>query len=329
MSERRRWKLPVQILASALIVGALLYSAEPGEVLAAVRQADMRWVLAGMCIKLVGLFLHEVRLWVTLLAWRRTPFFHVMSIGFLSGLMNALLPIRGGDLIAMGLLQRELDVPAPAAVAAVGITAFIEAAVFGLFLLAVIAFGASDWEELVGAARTAQAQGWLTLAIFGAVFGSVGLVLVSRRLRKGEPEPEKKGVVALVRETVVQAGTGMTAWGPVAGNVVLAFAQVAAVVVAFWTLLPALGLELDFPVLAVCGVIALGSMAAIVLPPSTAAGTAATAVFVLGAFGVSEADALAYTALTWIVASGPPFIVGFIPALRRMGRIGELIRGKP
>lgn len=321
-----RWKLPLQLVASALILGALIYSAEPEEVLVAIRKADLRWVVAATAIKLLGLVLHELRLWVTLLAWRRTPLGHVLSIGFVSGLMNTVLPVRGGDIIAMGLLKKELDVPAPAAVAAVGITGFLEAAAFGVFVLAVIVLGASDWEQLVGAAETAQAQGWLTLAVFGAVFGSVAVVVLGRRLG-GEPKPDKKGVLALVRETVVQAGTGLSAWGPLAANLALAVVQVSAVVFSFWALLPALGLELEFPLLAVCGVIALGSVAAVVLPPTTAAGTAATAVFVLGAFGVVEADALAFTALTWVANSVPPLLVGLVPSLRRIGQLGELIRG--
>ena len=330
MSRRSpRWKLPAQLLASALILGALLYSAEPDAVVAALKRADLRWVLAACLIKTCGLALHEIRLWVTLLAWRRTPFWHVLSIGFVSGLMNTVLPVRGGDLIAMGLLKRERDVPTPAAVAAVGITGFLEAAAFGVFVLGVVLVGASEWEQLVGAAQTAKAQGWLSLAVFGAVFGSVGLVLVGRRLRRSEPEPERKGIVELFRETIVQAGTGLSAWGPLAANLVLAAIQVAAVVGSFWAVLTALGLDIEFPLLAVCGVIALGSVAAVVLPPTTAAGTAATAVFVLGAFGVSEADALAFTALTWVANSGPPLVVGLVPSLKRIGRMGELLRGEP
>jgi len=326
MKRGSRWKLPLQIIASAAILGALLWSANPDEVAAALAGADLRWVAAACCIKATGLMLHELRLWVSLLAWRRPPLWHVLTIGFVSGLLNTVLPIRGGDLIAMGLLKKELDIPTPAAVAAVGITGFLEAAAFGVFVLGVVLLGASEWEQLVGAAETARAQGWLTLAVFGAVFGSVGLVFVGRRLGRSEPEPEKKSVLDLIRETVVQTGAGLSAWGPLAANLALAAVQVAAVVGSFWCLLPALGLEIELSLMAVCGVIALGSVAAVVLPPSTAAGTAATAVFVLGAFGVSEADALAFTALGWVANSLPPLVIGLVPTLRRIGRIGELLR---
>ncbi|MCP4808323.1 MAG: flippase-like domain-containing protein [Proteobacteria bacterium] len=329
MSERRSgwWKIPAQVLASAVVLYVLVRQADPMAVLAALSEASVAWVLIAAAVKALGLALHELRLWVMLQAWRKTPIMPVLSIGFLSGLLNSVLPIRGGDLVAMGLLRKELDVSTPAAVAAVGITGFVEAAVFGVFVLGVMVLGASEWEQLVGVAETAAAQNWLTLAVFGATIGAVGLGVLGRKLRSDAPTESRPGVVQLVRDTVVQTGTGLTSWGPIAANVGLAAVQVLLVVGSFWAILPALGLHVEFPLLAVCGVVALGSIAAVVLPPSLGAGAAATSVFVLGAFGVSEADALAFTAISWIANSVPPFILGIGPLTKRIGRIGELVRG--
>ena len=321
------WKIPAQIIASIAVLYVLIQQADLDKIRIALEGTDLRWLLFAAVVKTLSLSLHEVRLWVTLHAWKKTPFLPVLAIGYLSGLLNSVLPIRGGDLVAMGLLKKELGVSGPAAVAAVGITGFLEAAAFGVFVLGVIVIGASEWQALVGVAETAAAQNWLILLVFGAVFGGVGVAVLGKRLAGDEPSEPRPGPIQLIRETIVQTGTGLTAWGPMVANVALAIVQVLLVVAAFWALLPALGLDIELPILAVCGVVALGSMAAIVLPPSLGAGTAATAVFVLGAFGVSEADALAFTAISWLAASVPPFFLGLVPMIRRIGRLGELVRG--
>ena len=216
----------------------------------------------------------------------------------------------------------------PAAVAAIGLTGFLEAALFGVFLLGVVLAGATRWEELLGTAMTRQATGTLTLMTLGAVFGSVALVLIARRLR-AQPEPTGPGPLALIRETIARTGEGLSASWLLALNLGLAAIQVALVVLSFWAVLPALHLDVPFSLLAVCGVIGVGSFASVVLPPSFGAGTAATSVFVLGFFGVSEPAALAFTALSWVANTVPPLLCGLVPLLNRIGSLGEVLRRSP
>ena len=325
------WKLPLQLLASILVLAVLAHDAELDRVGAALAEADLGYVALAFTLKLAGLTLHEIRLWIAIRAYRPASLWRVAIIGYVSGLANSVLPVRGGDLICVGLLRQELKVPTPVAAAAVGITGFLEAAVFGVFTLGVVVFGASRWEEMLGAAQTAEAKSWLTVAVVGAVFGAVAIVFLGRRLG-GKPEdegPKRPGPVQLLRETVVSTGEGLTAWGHMLANVGLAIIHVALVVASFWALFPALGLDLDYPLIAACGVIAIGSVAAVVLPPTMAAGTAATSIFVLGFFGVTEAQALAFTALSWCSNTLPPLVTGFVPLVRRIGRIRELLRGEP
>lgn len=309
-----------------VVIVLLVRDAQWERVRDAMLGASLGWVALGILVKTISLTLHEVRLWTSLKAAGETPpVGPVIAIGYVSGLLNTVLPVRGGDLLAIGLLKRELKVPVPAAVAGIGLTGFLEAALFGVFLLGVVVAGASRWEELLGTAMTRQATGTLTLMTLGAVFGSVVLVLIARRLR-AEPQPDRPGVVALMKETIARTGEGLSAWGLLAVNLALAALQVAVVVLAFWSVLPALHLEVPFSLLAVCGVIGVGSFASVVLPPSFGAGAAATSVFVLGFFGVTEPDALAFTAIAWVVNTVPPLLCGLVPLIQRIPMLGQLLR---
>ena len=109
-------------------------------------------------------------------------------------------------------------------------------------------------------------------------------------------------------------------------NLILAAVQVVFVVGCFAALLPTVGLELepDMPLMAVSGVIAFGALSAIVLPPSLGAGPAVAAVFVFGMFGVSEDQALAFAAMSWIANTAPVVLLGFVPLWRRLRHFGSL-----
>jgi uncharacterized membrane protein YbhN (UPF0104 family) len=316
----------LQLGASLVVLFLLLREADPAAVWGAIEGASIPFLILATVLKILGVSLHELRLWLALKPYKEVPIGPVFGIGYLAGLLNVVLPVRGGDLLAIALLKRELDVPGPAALAAVGLTGFFEAAVFGVFLLCVMAFGATQWEALLGAAETFQAMGTLTGLTLGAVFGSAVLVLVARKLSaKPQEGPPKPGILSLIRESIVRTGEGLSAWGPLAANLALAALQVILVVASFWALLPALGLSVAYPVLATCGVIAIGAMAAIVLPPGLGAGQAAAAVFVLGFFGVSEAEAIAFTALSWVSNTVPPLVTGIGPLVGRLGRVREIL----
>jgi uncharacterized membrane protein YbhN (UPF0104 family) len=316
----------LQLGASGVVLFLLLREADPSAVWGALQGASLPFLILATLLKIVGVSLHELRLWLALKPYKKVPLGPVFGIGYLAGLLNVVLPVRGGDLLAIGLLKRELDVPGPAALAAVGLTGFFEAAVFGIFLLCVMAFGATQWEALLGAAETMQAMGTLTGLTLGAVFGSAVLVLLARKLSAKPQDAEPKpGILSLIRESIVRTGEGLSAWGPLAANLGLAALQVVLVVASFWALLPALGLTVAYPLLATCGVIAIGAMAAIVLPPGLGAGQAAAAVFVLGFFGVGEAEAIAFTALSWISNTIPPLVTGIGPLVSRLGRVREIL----
>lgn len=320
--KRRRLLLVVQLAGSALVLALLVREARWSEVRDALARVDESWLALALLAKAGAVLAREARLWVALLPWGRPPpLRRVLSIGLVAGLVNNVLPARGGDLLGVGLLHREARVPATAALAAMGITSVIEAAVFGAFLLLLALTQAERFGELLGPAEVARATSGLTLVTVFVVFAAVALVLVGRRLSAPAAPTPGGGPGAWLRQAVVDTGKGLAALPSLAGNTLLALLQVGLVVLSLRLLLPALGLDPPMPMLAASSVLAVGSLAAVVLPPSLAAGGAASAVGVLAGFGVGTADALAFATLTWVVQMGPVGALGIGPLWARLGRL--------
>lgn len=318
------WVFPFQILASLGVIALLVGQADGARIREELAGASVGWLLIATLIKAASLTLHEVRLWISLWPDYRRPGWPVIAIGYTSGLANAVLPARGGDIVAAALLKKEVDVPVPAALAAVGVTALLEALVFALFLLGVMVVGATQWEQLIGPQKAQQAKLLLIgCCIFALLVAAVSIVMARRK--KGD-DSERKGLVGLIRGILEATGSSLGAGRYVVLNLILAAVQVVFVVGCFAALLPTVGLELepDMPLMAVSGVVAFGALSAIVLPPSLGAGPAVAAVFVFGMFGVSEDQALAFAAMSWIANTAPVVLLGFVPLWRRLRHFGSL-----
>ena len=319
------WVFPFQIIASIGVIALLVGQADVTRIREELAGASIGWLLIATLIKAASLTLHEIRLWISLWPDYRRPGWPVIAIGYTSGLANAVLPARGGDIVAAALLKKEVNVPVPAALAAVGVTALLEALVFALFLLGVMVIGATQWEQLIGPEKAQQAKILLIgCCIFALIIAGVSIAM-ARRKRRDDSE-KKKGLVPLITGILEATGSSLGAGRYVLLNLILAAVQVVLVVGCFAALLPTVGLQLepDMPLMAVSGVIAFGALSAIVLPPSLGAGPAVAAVFVFGMFGVSEDQALAFAAMSWIANTAPVVLLGFVPLWRRLRHFGSL-----
>ena len=312
-ANRSRWWLPAaQVAGSALVIALLLREADTEAVLGFLRQSSPGWLALALVVKALALVLHEVRLWLAFNPPRPPPR-RTVAIGLAAGLLNTVLPMRAGDVIAIAMLKRECRVSVGKATAAIGVSSFLEAALFGCLLLGVLVAGAGRFDELIDAASHREALQWVTVATLGGVALATGAVILGRRLRP-EPEPDRPSPLALLRETLRQTSGSLGAPARLGMHVGLAAVDVLATVGAFALLLPAVGLDVPLPFLAASGVLAVSALASIVLPPTYGAGPAAASVAVLAAFGVDAAGALAFAAGYWVVSQAPAAVLG-LPCL--------------
>ena len=72
----------------------------------------------------------------------------------------------------------------------------------------------------------------------------------------------------------------------------------------------ALGIEVALPFSISAIILAFAALASILLPPSYGAGPAAAIVFVFALFNLSEAQALAYSTIWWLISQVPAALTG-------------------
>ena len=316
MSDRARawvWRA-VQLAASALVLVLLSRDVDASALRGIRGRLAPGWLIVALLIKTFTLYLHEQRLW---LAFNppRPPLRRVLGIGFAAGVLNLVLPGRAGDIASVAMLRRETGVTVGAATAAVGVASFLEAAVFGSLLLGVLGLGARRWQEVLGAEAHGLALQWVTIGTLGGVAAAVAATVISRRLRPADtPTNTGPAPVEILRETLRQAGSNFSTPAAMASNVGLAIVQVVGMVAAFALAFPAVGIEIPLPMLAAAGVLAVSSVASIVLPPSFGASPATASVAVLTVFGVTQGDALAYAAAWWVISQLPATFIG-LPCL--------------
>lgn len=320
-----RWRsLVLQLLGSALVIHLLLRHADIEQLRSALIMVHPGWLLLSLPIKALSVTIHELRLYLALSAWTKPQFLRVLGIGYTSGVVNTVVPLRSGDMLAVALLKLECRVSTTAAITAVGLASVLEAVVFGVVLLVLMALQGPGWAAGVAQLELGSAIRDMGLVTALATMGVVGLVIVLRRLHQrallhqSAPGPGLLGRLA-------DAGRGMGAISLIA-NAVLALVQVACVFGTLLVLFRALGLA-PAPALLAAGLTqAGGSLAATVLPQTLGAGQAASAVLVLATFGIPTAPALALAALMWASHQTVTFVLGLLPLWRRLGRLAELRR---
>ena len=302
-------RLVLQLLFSGLILLLLVHDVDWSGVLRTLEQGSIKWLIAALLFKTLSLIVHETRLWLAL-PRPRPPVQNVISLGLAAGVLNLALPARAGDLAAIAFMERECKVPVPVGTAAVGVTSFLEAALFAFFLLAVMGLGAAQWASIVGDAS--QAVVWISAGISLGCLVLGTMALLGKRWEQDPPSPN--AFIQLIKQTVVETSAIVRDVRYLGVQTAAAAAQVVLVVAAFSLAMQASGAGLDNPIAAASMVLGIASLAAFVLPPTMAAGPAAASALVLPLFGANESAALAYAGTYWLVAHLPAMVMG-IPAL--------------
>ena len=299
----------IQVLLSAAILFALLRDIETEGVVNTLKGGSWWWLVAAMGVKTSALIVHECRLWLAL-PKPRPPARTVVSLGLAAGVLNLALPARAGDVAAIAFMERECKIPPSVGTAAVGVTSFLEAALFGFFLLAVIGLGAAQWTHLVGDGSTAIF--WISAGI-GCGCAVLFLMAVIGKRWEGNTE-SGHAALQFIKRTVVETSAVVRDARYLGVQTAAAALQVILVVSAFSLAVPASGAILEDPLAASSLVLGVSSLAAFVLPPTMAAGPAAASAMVIPLFGGTESAALAYAVCYWLVAHIPAMTMG-LPAL--------------
>jgi hypothetical protein len=322
-APRRRWaSLGLQLLGSIGVLFLLLRHGELDQLRHALAMVHPGWLLLAIPVKAISVAMHELRLYLALRPWGRPSITRVLGIGFTSGLVNTIVPLRGGDMLAVALLKLECRTSTPAAITAVGVASVVEAVAFGLVLLVILLVQGPSWAAGVAQLELGSALRDMGLITAAVTMVAVGLVIVLRRLyRRDDAQADTRGPGLLGRLADAGRGLGLAT---LAVSTILALVQVAFVFAVLLVLFRALGLAPTPALLAAGMTQAGGSLAATVLPQTLGAGQAASAVLVLATFGVPTPQALALAALIWATHQVVTLLLGGVPLWRRLGRLTEL-----
>ncbi len=324
-ASHRRWpSLLLQLLGSGLVILLLVRHAELDRLRDAMAMVDPVWLVLVLPVRAVAVALHELRLWLALRPWGTPPVGRVLGVGFTAGLANTLVPLRGGDVLAVALLRAECGVSTAAAVTAVGVASVLEALVFGVVLMLLLLIQGAAWAAGVAEIDLGTALRDLALITAAVTMGAAALVLALRQLhRRAAPKAEAPPAGLLARLADAGRGLGLST---LAWNGALAFVQVVFFLASMLVLFRAMGLDVAPALLAAGMLQAAGSLAATVLPQTLGAGQAASTVLVLASFGVPTAPALATAAMLWATHQVVTLLLGGVPLWRRLGRLVELRR---
>lgn len=296
------------------------------EFASALRDLQPAWLVAAWAVYLAALWTRAWRWRLVLsphLALPPRDAFALMVIGYAA---NNVLPVRAGELLRAGLLQRERGAAWSVGLGTIVVERIVDGLVLAVFLAGTIAVAGGS-----GVLRTLALAGAGAFLLAGALIallaarGGGARALTAAALRL---------LPAVLRDRVERWGRGfrdgLTAlrgwriWTAVVALSALSWALESAM---YWLTGLALGLELHpLLYLGVCGAANLAIAA-----PSTAGGIGPFEFFareVAVAFGATAAVATAYALVLHVVLLAPVTVLGLILLWRREGGLRSLLRAR-
>jgi uncharacterized protein (TIRG00374 family) len=295
---RRHDGLVLRVVASVVLLGAVLAYADVGDVARALRDASWGWFVAAVALMTVATVVGAVRWRILLEGAEIGVSAPAATRAFAASLfLNNVLPTSvGGDAVRAWLVGRASGRLVRAATATVVDKATALACLVGVAWIAVLADSGAVPRSLVVA--LAWVTLGLTLAAILAALVATGVRPLLRRLPERFASIAREGWITLR----LSARSPRVLWA----LVVLGLAYQALAVGVLVLLGKTLGLELSFPLMAVSAAIVLLAM----LAPISIGGLGVREggfVLLLGEAGVSAAEATSLSllsAVTILVASG-------------------------
>lgn len=287
--DRRLW---LGLAVSALFVLLLLWQVDTGEVLEALRGVRPGWLMLALAVYMAGLWLRALR-WKLVLgpsvAVGMSDTFSLVLIGYAA---NNVLPVRGGEVVRAGLLQRRHGAPWALGLGTILVERVLDGIVLAVFLAVAVALAGGS--PLLRGLALAAGGGSVVAALL-----IVGLDVAPRRAGA------LVGALPRVLPGALQRRARSWIEGFVLGLTTLHgprdWTRVIAVTAASWALeaasywLAGLAFGLDIPAPLYLGLCAAANLA--IAAPSTAGGVGPFEFFartVAIAHGVASGAATAY-----------------------------------
>ncbi len=235
--------LAIQAVVVAISMAVLVWRVDVLEALRRLDNVEPGWALGGMVLFTVSKGIHAYR-WRVLLGRPDVPLRPLVSIFMVSNLVNALVPLRAGDLVRIELPSRLLKLPRAALASNV---LFVESLFDGLAFLVLVAVAGfvlgEGVRELPG------------LTIFVAIVALAFVVLVFLARWELPSDPARSRLLVVVPDSareraaslLAQLQEGMASLREVRHTIVSLIISVAAWVAevgVYWMMGRALGLEL-------------------------------------------------------------------------------------
>ncbi len=235
--------LALQAVLVAISMAVLLWRVDVLEALRRLDNVEPGWALAGMAMFTISKGIHAYR-WRVLLARPDVPLRPLVSIFMVSNLVNALLPLRAGDLVRIELPSRLLKLPRAALASNV---LFVESLFDGLAFLVLVAVAGFVLDEGV------RELPGLTIFVTIVALASVVLVLLARWDLPADPARSRLLLVVpdaardRAASLLAQLQEGMASLREIRYTIVSLVISVAAWVAevgVYWMMAKALGFDL-------------------------------------------------------------------------------------
>ena len=300
----------IQIFLSALLLFLFLSSFQHEDVLQTISQSSLLWLGVAISLKSASLLLRELRLWLAL-PKPRPQFSTTVAIGLFTGALHTFLPLRGGDVLSVALLHKNLDIPLPKATFAVALCAFLEMLVFGILAILTLLSTQHLWLDLSD--LYSEILSWISIGT-GLGLGIFIIAIVFAKTLQPPENPDAPSLKSILPHILMLLQSSVNSRNYLIANIFITILDVSIMLISFACIFYCLGIPCDLPFTVSTLVLGVSAVAAFALPPSYGAGPAASAILVFSIFQLSEEAALAYAAIWWILSQGPSLFFG-IPAL--------------
>ena len=308
--NRDIWIACLQLFLSILLLVLFVSSLQHDDIIHTLSQSSISWLVVALLLKSLSLLLREVRLWLAL-PLPRPRFIPTMNIGLFTGALHTFLPLRGGDLLSIGLLHKNLNIPIPKASFAVGLCAFLEMLVFGVIAVLTLISTQHLWFEVQTLYQ--QILSWMSVATGIGVFIFILAILIAKFATP--PEEEQPSLIqSILPEMIRLLQSSVASRTYILSNVALTIVDVLVMLLSFSCIFYCLNISCSLPFTVSTLILGVSAVAAFALPPSYGAGPAASAILIFSLLQLPEENALAYAAIWWVLSQVPSLLFG-IPAL--------------